>query len=263
MTVDGPNPLDASRAARPFRGQVVIVTGAAGGIGGCVARHFAGAGASVMLADIREDGARGLADEITSAGGAAAHHPVDISDPTSARALAEATLTAFGSIDVLVHAAAIDAPRGVAWECDDAHWLRIIDVDLSGAFWCAKAVIPQMIAQKRGRIILISSIASRTGSHNTSVAYNAAKGGINGLTIGLSAQLEEKGILVNAIAPGSIGTGEPMTPEEILHDETHYAMGIVGPDPVARACLYLAGESGDWVSGTILNVSGGRWRGGL
>jgi NAD(P)-dependent dehydrogenase (short-subunit alcohol dehydrogenase family) len=216
-----------------------------------------------MLADIREDAARAVADDIARGGGIACAHPVDISDPASPRALAAATLAAFGAIDVLVHAAAIDAPRGVAWECDDAHWLRIIDVDLSGAFWCAKAVIPQMIAQKRGRIILISSIASRSGSHNTSVAYNAAKGGINGLTIGLAAQLEERGILVNAIAPGSIGTGEPMTPEEILEDETNYPIRIVGPDPVAHACLYLAGESGNWVSGTILNVSGGRWHGGM
>jgi NAD(P)-dependent dehydrogenase (short-subunit alcohol dehydrogenase family) len=255
--------VDPSPSAQSFQGKVAIVTGAAGGIGGCIARYFASAGASVMLADIRAEPARELADEIAMNGGIASAHPVDIANPGSARGLAEATLAAFGAIDILVHAAAIDAPRGVAWECDDEHWRRIIEVDLSGAFWCAKAVIPQMIKQASGRIILISSVASRSASHGTSVADNAAKGGINGLTIALAAQLEEKGILVNAIAPGPIGTGEPMTPDEILYEETHYALKIVGPDPVAHACLYLAGESGNWVSGTVLNVSGGRLRGGL
>jgi NAD(P)-dependent dehydrogenase (short-subunit alcohol dehydrogenase family) len=261
MNDDASAAADRSPSVQSFRGKAAIVTGAAGGIGSCVARHFARAGASVMLADIRDEPARQVAEEISRGGGIASAHPVDIANPASARALAEAALAAFGAIDILVHAAAIDAPRGVAWECEDEHWRRIIDVDLSGAFWCAKAVIPQMIAQGGGRIILISSIASRSGSHNTSVAYNAAKGGINGLTIGLAAQLEGRGILVNAIAPGSIGTGEPMTPEEILYDETHYPLKIVGPDPVAHACLYLAGEGGTWVSGAILNVSGGRWPG--
>lgn len=261
MNIDASATAAMAPVLRSFRGKAVIVTGAAGGIGSCVARRFANAGASVMLADIRDEAARQVADEISRNGGKASASPVDITSPASARALAAATLTAFGAIDILVHSAALDAPRGVAWELDDEHWRRIIDIDLSGAFWCAKAVIPQMIAQGSGRIILISSIASRVGSHESSVAYNAAKGGINGLTIALAAQLEEKGILVNAIAPGSIGTGEPMTPEEIRHDEATYALRIVGPDPVAHACLYLAGEGGDWVSGSILNVSGGRWRG--
>jgi NAD(P)-dependent dehydrogenase (short-subunit alcohol dehydrogenase family) len=261
MNIDPSATADPGPSARSFHGKAVIVTGAAGGIGSCVARRFADAGASVMLADIRDEAAREVADEISRTGATASACPVDITSPASARALAAATMATFGAIDVLVHTAALDAPRGLAWECDDEHWRRIIDIDLSGAFWCAKAVIPQMIAQASGRIILISSVASRVGSHESSVAYNAAKGGINGLTIALAAQLEEKGILVNAIAPGPIGTGEPMTPEEIRNDEASYALRIVGPDPVAHGCLYLAGPGGDWVSGSILNVSGGRWRG--
>jgi NAD(P)-dependent dehydrogenase (short-subunit alcohol dehydrogenase family) len=91
------------------------------------------------------------------------------------------------------------------------------------------------------------------------VAYNAAKAGINGLTIGLAKQLEPEGIRVNAVAPGPTGTGDPMTEAEIEADRRSFPIPIAGAQPVADACLHLAGPGGDWISGTVMNVSGGRW----
>lgn len=259
-SADGPQPV-AVAGAQGLAGKSVIVTGAAGGIGSCVARSFAAAGASVMLADIQAIPARELADRMTQEGWRARSQAFDAVDPESACNLVSATIREFGFVDVLVNCAGIDAPRGKAWEIDDEHWRRIIDADLTGPWWCSKAVIPHMIERRSGRIIFIGSIAGRRGSHSTSVAYHAAKAGLIGLTLGLAKQLEPHGILVNTIAPGPTGTGEPMTPEEIAADAALYPLPILGPEPIAQACLYLARESGAWVSGTVLNVSGGRWHG--
>ena len=239
-------------------GKVAIVTGAAGGIGSCIARAFANAGARLILADINVGGASVLAERLPEARAVR----VDITDPDSARAMAAEAVAAFGAIDILVSCAGIDAPRGCAWELPDAHWRRVIDADLSGSWWCAKACIPQMIARRSGRIIFIGSVASRRGNRVTTVAYNAAKAGLNGLAFGLAKQLEPHGILVNTIAPGPTGnTGEPMTEDEFAAEAGLYPLPLGGPEPVAHACLYLAGPSGDWISGTVLNVSGGRWHG--
>ena len=243
-------------------GKVAIVTGAAGGIGACIASAFAINGASVMLADIQAAPGEAQAVRLVEEGHHVAFQSVDIADPDSTRRMVSATLTRFGGIDIMVNCAAIDAPRGLAWEADDQHWRRIIDIDLSGSWWCAKAVIPHMIERRAGRIIFISSTAARRGIHGVSVAYNAAKSGLLGLTVGLAKQLEPHGILINAVAPGATGnTGEPMTAEEIQRDNATYPLGFGGPEPVAHACLYLARASGNWISGSVLNVSGGRWHG--
>lgn len=258
MTATSIRDLNAAR----LDGKVVIITGAAGGIGACIARHFVAAGAALLLADIKAQGAAALAEEITGAGGHALSVPVDITDPDSAREMAATALQRFGRIDTLMACAGLDAPRGEAWTLDDAHWRTVIDADLSGTWWCAKAVIPSMIAARAGRIVFIGSAAARRGSLSTSVAYNAAKAGLIGLTFGLARQLEPHGILVNTVAPGPTGnTGEPMTEEEKAHEAVTYPLGLGGPEPVAHACLYLAGPGGSWVSGTVLNVSGGRWQG--
>jgi NAD(P)-dependent dehydrogenase (short-subunit alcohol dehydrogenase family) len=261
MTGDQPDPSDLG-LADSLRGKAVIVTGAAGGIGACISRFFAASGAAVMLADIRAAEAAELAQALHREGHRTASVSVDIVDPESARRMAALTVKEFGAIDVLISCAGIDAPRGRAWELDDQHWRRVIDADLSGSWWCSKAVIPHMIERRSGRIIFIGSVASRRGSRGTSVAYNAAKAGLNGLTFGLSKQLEPYGILVNTVAPGPTGnTGDPMSEEEIAAENALHPLGLGGPEPVAHACLYLARSSGDWVSGTVLNVSGGRWQG--
>jgi len=242
-------------------GAVVIVTGAAGGIGSAVARTFAGSGAHVVLADIRLVDAQAIAAELSDAGRSAQASFVDIASSASVASMVEAAIARFGRIDVLVHCAGLDAPRASAAELDDALWDRIIDLDLTSAWRCAKALLPHMSEQRAGRIIFISSIAAWRGAPTTAVAYNAAKAGLHGLTIGLAKQLEPLGILVNTVAPGPTGTGDPMTETEIVEDRLMFPVSIRGAQPIADACLYLAGPGGTWVSGTVLNVSGGRWHG--
>ena len=249
------------RDRRELHGTVALVTGAAQGIGRCIAEFLARDGAAVMLADIQATAVAEAARRMTDEGWNTAAVHADIADPGSALRMVEAAIERFGCVDVLINNAGIDAPPGRAWELGEDHWRRIIDVDLSGAWWCTRAVIPHMVARRAGRIIFISSVAARRGSPGTSIAYNAAKAGLIGLTIGLSVQLEGYGIRVNAIAPGPTGTGQAMTAEELVAYHAEYPLGLGGPEPVAQACLYLARPSGDWVSGAVLNVSGGRWRG--
>lgn len=241
---------------------VVIVTGAAQGIGECIARTLAADGATLLLADIQESKVAGVAASLRKGGARVEAAPVDIAEPKSAAAMAEAALRHFGRVDALVNNAAIDAQPGLAWEIDEAHWRRFIDVDLSGPWWCIKAVLPQMMERRRGRIVTISSIAARVGSPRHSPAYSAAKAGLLGLTIHLSVQLEPFGIRVNAITPGTIGTtGTPMTEDEKVRYLADYPLGFGGPQPVADAVQYLLRPSGDWISGAVMNVTGGRLRG--
>ena len=246
---------------RHLTGRVVIVTGAAQGIGRCIAERMASDGASVVLADIQHERAGEVAASLRGRGLEAIATFVDIREPASAEDMVAFVLSSFGHVDVLVNNAGLDAPEGSAWSISEAHWREVVDTDLSGAWWCTKAVLPHMMARRSGRIIFISSGSARIGQHDISVAYNASKAGLIGLTIGLSTQLEGSNILVNAIAPGPTGTGQPMSEEEWAAHERQFPLGIVGPEPVAHACLYLARDSGDWISGAVLNVSGGWWRG--
>lgn len=242
-------------------GRVAVVTGAAQGIGRCIAESLAEDGASVVVADIQEHVAGEVAEDLRARGSDAMSAAVDIGDPSSAGSMIERALERFGRVDILVNDAGIDAPFGAAWEIGEEDWRRVIDVNLSGQWWCTRAVVPHMMERRGGRIIFISSGSARIGQRDISVAYNASKAGLIGLTVGLSVHLEPFGILVNAIAPGPTGTGQPMSEDERSAHEREYPLGIVGPEPIAEACRYLARSSGDWISGAVLNVSGGWWRG--
>lgn len=242
--------------------RVIVVTGAAQGIGECIARTLAADGAALLLADIQEAKVADVAVALRAGGARVESVPVDIASPAAATAMVEAGLRRFGRIDALVNNAGIDAPRGRAWEIDEAHWRRLVDVDLSGPWWCIRAVLPHMMARRQGKIVTISSVVARVGSPWASPAYAAAKAGLLGLTVSLSVQLEPYGIRVNAITPGTIGTtGTPMTEEERAAYLATYPLGLGGPQPVADAVQFLLRPSGDWLSGVVLNVTGGRLRG--
>jgi 3-oxoacyl-[acyl-carrier protein] reductase len=241
--------------------RVVVVTGAAQGIGEAIAREMAREGATLFVADLQEERVGGVADSIRDDGGDASSSFVDVADPDSARAMIAACLDRHGRVDVLVNNAGIDAPPGRAWEIDEDHWRRVIGTNLSGAWWCTSAVLSHMLDRRAGKIIFISSGSARIGDQSISVAYNASKAGLIGLTIGMSVHVEPFGVLVNAIAPGYTGTGQPMSAAEIAAFEAAHPLGLGGPGPIAEACVYLAASSGDWISGAVLNVSGGWVRG--
>lgn len=247
---------------RDLSDTVVVVTGAAQGIGESVARTLARSGAVLMLADIQHGKVAQVAAALRETGARVASTRVDISDPRQTEEMARAALQEFGRVDALVTCAGLDAPPGLAWEIDEAHWRQLIDVDLTGCWWCIKSLLPHMMQRRRGKIVTISSTSARTGGRRSSPAYSAAKAGIIGLVVALSLQLERSGILVNAVMPGATGeTGTPMSAEEKAEYLANHPLGFGGSQPVADAVRYLLASSGDWISGAVLNVSGGRWRG--
>jgi NAD(P)-dependent dehydrogenase (short-subunit alcohol dehydrogenase family) len=235
----------------------VIVTGAAQGIGMCVARMLARDGHALVLADIQEEKVAAVAAELN------AHAVrVDISDPASCLAMVARAQQRLGGIDAVVQVAGLDAPPGNFDSTDDGLWQKVIDVDLSGPWWIAKAAVPAFEASGGGRLIIISSVAAMLPDEDTTPAYSAAKAGLIGLVVALANELEGRGVLVNAIAPGCTGTtGTPMSEDEIRMHNAAFPLGVGGAEPVAQMVRHLLGPGGDWMSGSILNVSGGEWKG--
>ena len=250
--------------ATDFRldGQVAIVTGAAQGIGKGIALVLAEAGAAIVIGDLQD--AKATVKEIKSAGGKAVGTIMDVSRPQDADTLVALAVEKFGRLDILVNNAGIDAPVGNSWDLPDGEWQRVIDVNLSGAFYCSRAALKPMLAAGRGSIVNISSQAARVaGSRKGSPAYNASKAGLLGLTVGMSAQVADRGVRVNAIMPALIESQDfGWTPEERAARIAEYPLGIGSPRDVGQAPIYLVSPASRWVSGTALHVTGGYQRTG-
>lgn len=237
--------------------ETVVVTGAAQGIGKRVAELLSESGYRLFLADINLDALSGQARRL----GCDFGH-VDISDRFAVERMIEHASSSLDGIDALVNVAAIDAPYSMSTDIAPEDWSRLIDTNLSGAWWCTSAVLDQMIEHGGGRVINVSSAWALRPAKGVSVAYVAAKAGLIGLTTALAEECEGKGILVNAIAPGATGnTGTPVTPERAVRYEESFPLGFGGADPVAEMVRYLLGTGGDWISGAVMNVSGGYLRG--
>lgn len=242
--------------------RVVLVTGAAQGIGKAIAHSLASRGATVALADIDYDKVSEVGESIAKDGGKARTYHVDVADKAAVAELVDAVTGDFGSVDALVNNGGLDAQPGRALEIDGAHWNRLIDIDLSGQWWCTQAVLPGMVERRYGRIVYVSSSSVYIGGQNISPAYCAAKSGLIGLTVALATQVEQHNVLVNCLMPGPTGnTGTPMDPGDVPAYLENHPLGFGGPQPLVDATHYLLDSSGDWVSGAILNVSGGRLRG--
>jgi NAD(P)-dependent dehydrogenase (short-subunit alcohol dehydrogenase family) len=244
-----------------FDGKVAIVTGAAGGIGEAYARALAAEGAAVVVADLDEAKGEVTAASIAAAGGGdAAFVKVDVSDPDSTSAMAEATVDRFGGIDLLVNNAAIygtmqfDLLISVDWD----YYQRFMAVNMNGALLCTRACYEHMTARGGGAIVNQSSTAAWLYSG----FYGLAKVGMNGLTQQLAHELGGRGIRVNAIAPGPTDTeatrnqvGEGMV-KTLVKDLAIKRPGT--PADMVGACLFLLSDDAAWVTGQILAVDGGQ-----
>ena len=242
-------------------GKVAIVTGAAGGIGSAYARALADAGASVVVADLNDEGAKSVAAQLAGNGRAAIGVRVDITDATSAGAMADAARGAFGGVDILVNNAALMAelPQVSLTNYPLDWWDRALRVNVTGALICTQAVVPSMRERGGGKIINQSSGGAFTGGG----AYGVSKLALIGLTVALASELGRSRINVNAIAPGMVETdaGFRSSPRDNpwrKHMEQIVVMQPYGqPTDLVGALLFLASPASDWVTGQTINVDGG------
>ncbi|MDF1585713.1 3-oxoacyl-[acyl-carrier-protein] reductase [Marinimicrococcus flavescens] len=235
-------------------GQVAVVTGASGGIGGAIARSLHAQGATVVLTGRRREALDALAAEL----GERAH--VVVADTTEEGAAEKIVAEAekLGSLDILVNNAGITRDT-LAMRMKDADWAGVIDTNLTACFRLARASLKGMMKRRHGRIINITSIVGVTGNAGQT-NYAAAKAGLIGMSKAMAAEIAARGITVNCVAPGFVATAMTDALDEKQRDALTQRIpaGRLGkPEDVAAACLYLASREAGWVTGQTLHVNGG------
>ena len=243
-------------------GKVAIVTGAGRNIGRAIALTLAEGGASIVVnARGNRAEAEAVAREIEAAGSRALVHIGDVADAAAVQAMADATVKAFGRIDILVNNAALRREKPFA-EMSYAEWREIMDVTLDGTFHCVKACLPALRQSGAGTIVNIGGLSAHTGARDRAHVVTA-KAGIVGFTRALAHDLASDGITVNCVVPGLIGTPRPKDRPEPAHHLTHQTIsGARGrPEDVAAAVLFLCGPGSRYVNGQAIHANGGAYLG--
>jgi len=246
-------------------GRTAIVTGAARGIGRAIADRLAAEGAAVVLADRDAETLASTAAELDAAhGGGVERVDCDVTSPDDAERLAARAVERFGAADILINNAGI-SHHATFTEISHDDWREVLDVNLTGAFNCAAAVVPRMIDAGHGRIVNVSSMAGRNVSYHGAASYTASKWGLIGLTKHAAWDLGEHGITVNALCPGptltAMTTADTTEADRARTAEKTPTGRWASPEDQASAALYLASDEASHVNGTVLEVDGGMWLG--
>ena len=240
--------------------KTAVISGAASprGIGLATARLFAAHGAKVAILDLDEQGAR---DAAAALGPGHIGIGCNVTDSEACKRAADAVVTAFGQVDILLNNAGVTQPVKTM-EIDEASWRRIVDVNLSGVLYLSQAFIPLMRSRRKGSIVCMSSVsAQRGGGVFGGPHYSAAKAGVLGLAKAMARELGPDGIRVNCVTPGLIQTditGGKLTDEmrrDILKGIPLNRLGDA--DDVAGAYLFLASDLSAYVTGAVIDVNGG------
>lgn len=245
-------------------GKNALVTGGNIGIGAGISEALASCGAAVALTYFsHQEAAMETVARIERAGGRAFAFQLDATDSAQVNAVVNQAAEALGGeIHILINNAGHLVGRVSVAEMDDAHWHKVLDVNLSSAFYVTRATLPFM--PNGGRIVNMSSLAARNGGGNGAVPYAAAKAAILGFTRGLAKELAPRNITVNALAPGFI-VDTPF--HETFTGVEKYDSIVAGiplkragtPQDVAGAVLYYVSELGSWVTGQVAEINGGAW----
>jgi len=254
-----------------LKDRVAIVTGGGSGIGRAICVHIAREGGHVVIPDINLDSAQATADIIKQEGGQSIAIRVDVTQKKEVQEMVETTLKGFGKIDILLNNAGTDI-KGAITELEESTWDLLMNLNLKGVFLCTQAVIPFMINQCYGRIVNISSMAGKTGEAFTS-PYCVTKFGVIGFTQAVALEVGKHSITINAVCPGPVetdliiksisqsakikGVSFEEFKKQFFIDPTPLGR-IAKPEDVARAVVFLSSDDADFITGSTLNVSGGR-----
>ena len=238
-----------------LNGKHALVTGASGGIGGAIAKGLKDRGAMVALSGTRVDALQVLACKL----GDGAHvMPADLSIPEGANQLIKGASEAMGGIDILVNNAGLTRDN-LAMRIKNEDWETVIAVNLSSTFRLSKAVLRGMMKARWGRIINVSSVVGVTGNAGQA-NYAASKAGMIGMSKSMAQEVASRGITVNCIAPGFIGTAmtDALGNEQKKKLMSGIPAGRLGTvDDIASACVYLASDEASYITGQTLHVNGG------
>jgi len=241
-----------------LKGKIALVTGAAQGIGQAIAACLAGNGADVVVADLDEDRTRDTVELIRLKGQRALPVRVNVAEWDAVKCMINQVLKEWGRIDLLVNNAGI-TKDGLLIRMKEEEWNAVLQVNLTGTFYCMKAVVPSMSKQRYGRIVNIASIVGAIGNVGQA-NYAASKAAVIGLTKTVAREYAGRMITVNAVAPGFIDTAMTQhLPQDVRGSllEQIPCKRLGQPDDVAEAVCFLASDAASYITGHVLHVNGG------
>lgn len=241
-----------------LKDQIALITGSARGIGKEIAQTFAKEGATVIISDINEEAARETADQIVQSGLKADAYACNVSDMRSVQEMADKILDNHSRVDILVNNAGITKDN-LFLRMSEEEWDAVLNVNLTGAFKCTKALAKSMVKARKGKIINIASIVGVIGNAGQA-NYSASKAGLIGFTKSLAREFAARNITSNAVAPGFIRTAMTDQLSDKVKDgllERIPLKRLGEPQDVANACLFLASSDADYITGQTIIVDGG------
>ena len=242
-----------------LKDRVAIVTGGAQGIGYAIVEIFARRGANILIADVMKDKAEAAAKEITEKTGQKVRAVfVNVTDQASTKGMVDTAVEEFGKVDILVNNAGITRDN-LIMRLTENDWDSVLDINLKGAFNCSQAIVRQMMKQRYGRIINVSSVSGVVGQAGQT-NYSSSKAGLLGFTKALAKEVGSRNITVNAVAPGFVETRLTVDlPQELKDFSIKLTpMGRFGkPEDIAYAVAFLASEEASFITGATLQVDGG------